>query len=114
MAQLTLDDFERKEPKLFKCKYCGKSFKTERGLKAHITKNHLARDTWVAPDERVEIRKHSRFVDIRLKIRKALWREIEKIASELNMSEGDLLMMIISSTGLVEGRPDENHTSYIQ
>jgi len=114
MAQLTLDEFESEDVKPFKCKYCGKSFRTERGLKAHITRNHLARDTWIAPDERVEIRKHSRFVDVRLKIRRALWKELEKMAVSLNMSEADLLMMLISSTGLAEEGQDRKQTTYIQ
>jgi len=114
MAQLTLEDFEEENPKPFKCKYCGKSFRTERGLKAHITRNHLAHDTWIAPDERVEIRKHSRFVDVRLRVRRALWKELERMASNLRMNEADLLMMLISSTSLVEAESDRKRTAYIQ
>ena len=114
MAQTTLDEFESENPRPFKCRYCGKAFKTERGLKAHITRNHLAHDTWIAPDEKVEIRKHSRFVDVRLKVRRALWRELEKVAVSLNMSEADLLMMLISSTGLAEPPSTKKPTSYIQ
>jgi len=114
MAQLTLDEFEEKPDKPFKCKYCGKSYKTSKGLKAHITRNHLGHDTWIAPDERVEIVKHSGFVDVRLRVRRALWKEIETVASRLNISEGDLIMMLLSSTGAIQEDTDEHRSAYIQ
>jgi len=71
LRQTNLSEFMRKHKELYKCKYCGRIFGSERGLKIHYAKKHF-----FYYDEDVEIidagPKH---IIMKIKLRKTLYRD---------------------------------------
>ena len=108
MRQITIEEALKK--KKYKCQFCGREFSTRKGLRLHITRTHLLKDTWQYPDEEVEIRPKGRYVDVRMRIRKTFWEEIQRLAHELGVKPSDYILQAISLYIPEEKRGD---TQYI-
>jgi hypothetical protein len=79
------------EPQTFKCEYCGKTFKTENALKAHISRYH-ADEVDVYPGEGITatVRKGN-YVYITLAIRSSLWHDLNLISKRTDTPLKELL-----------------------
>jgi hypothetical protein len=74
--------------KKFKCERCGKTFETKRALAIHTTKKHSSEGVFPTyTGENVEVRtEDGNHVEIVLKIKKSLWKDIVKTAKEEKLS----------------------------
>lgn len=96
------------------CPYCSKAFQSEKGMRLHITRMHLGKETFLYPDERVDISPKGNHVDVRITMRRSVWNFIKGVANQLNMSPSEYIMrLLILKTDEEEGEEVDKTLTYI-
>lgn len=91
--QTTLDEYIWLKPK---CNICGRLFKSIRALNAHLTKAHHDQEPPIMyADEGMELVHKGCHVELKVRMRRTLWKDIEMRAREANMSLEQLVFQTL-------------------
>jgi hypothetical protein len=87
MRQATLDEYVK-----IKCRVCGRTFKTWKALNIHQTKTHPDMEPPVKyADEDIEVIDRGSHVEMRIIMRRTLWKDIERRMKEAKTTIDDLV-----------------------
>jgi len=82
----------------YKCPVCGRIFKSIKAVSIHIAKSHsILEAPTIYPGEGLEIKKRGSFVEVKLRIKRTLWNDIEKRTLEKGIRLDDLIFDCLSN-----------------
>ncbi|MEM1885154.1 MAG: C2H2-type zinc finger protein [Candidatus Jordarchaeales archaeon] len=110
-----MDSFTKQDGR-YRCSICGASFSSPKGLNIHLSKCHPLNPPLVYPDEKVDVKNDGEYVVLTIKMKKSLWKEVSKAASELNVKIDELVFEALLLATLAKppiNNPPINNTTYI-
>jgi hypothetical protein len=95
MRQATLEEFIQLKPK---CHLCGRLFKSIKALNTHLSKAHPNQEPLlIYADEGMEITHKGYHVEMKVRMRRTLWKDLERRAQEAQMTLDELVFQTLTN-----------------
>ena len=91
--QLSLDEFMNS----YRCPICGREFDTDKGLKLHMSRVHPPENEDMMPGEYIEVHSRGDFVELRVIMKRTLWRDICRKAQMENARVDHMLFKCLTN-----------------